>query len=28
VAEWTLERLGRSHPEDACCTEVPKDTDA
>jgi uncharacterized protein len=28
VGEWTLERLGRPYPEDACCTEVPEDTDA
>ena len=23
VAEWTLERLERPYPEDACCTGVP-----
>ncbi len=23
VAEWTLERLERPYPEDACCTDVP-----
>ena len=25
VAEWTLERLARPYPEDACCTNVPKE---
>jgi uncharacterized protein len=25
VAEWTLERLERPYPEDACCTNVPEE---
>jgi len=25
VAEWTLQRLERPYPEDACCTDVPEE---
>ena len=28
VAEWTLERLERPYPQDACCTRAPEEAES